>query len=187
MKLRVENVRLGKSNQEIKDLYVSSFPKEDQMPFALMVMMSHLWNTEFLAFFDDDVLCGFVYMATIGKQSFVMFMAVNENLHSRGYGSRILETVQSMHLNNRIIVSIEPCDEDKEDFEQRVRRKGFYRKNGYLETGYYMKLGGKRQEVLIKNGVFSKSKFIMFFMIYSCCAVIPRIWSQTRRPRTSTT
>lgn len=187
MKLRVEKVRLGKRNQGVKDLYVSSFPKEDQMPFWLMVAMSHLWNTEFLAFYDDDALCGFVYMATIGKQTFVMFMAVDERLHSRGYGSRILDTVQSMHARNRVIVSIEPCDESKEDFEQRARRKRFYRKNGYMETGYFMKLGGKAQEVLIKNGVFSKHKFIMFFMAYSCCAVIPRVWSHAPRPRTSTT
>ena len=178
MELKVEKVKGSKRKREIKEMYVSSFPKEDRMPFMLMVMMSYLWNTEFLAFYDDDALCGFVYMATMGKQSFVMFMAVNENLHSKGYGSRILETVQSMYLNNKIIVSIEPCDENKEDFGQRVRRKHFYLKNGYLETGYFMKLGGKKQEVLIKNGMFSKTKFIIFFMIYSFCTVIPRIWKK---------
>ena len=178
MTLMVENVNTSKRKQEVKDIYVSSFPKEDRMPFGLMLMMSYLWNSEFLAFYDDDVLCGFVYMATIGRQSYVMFFAVNENIHSKGYGSRILETVQSMHINNKIIISIEPCDESAEDFEQRIRRKNFYLKNGYLETGYFMKIGGKKQEVLIRNGMFSKLRFILFFMLYSFCTVIPKIWKE---------
>ncbi len=175
MDLRVEKVRTSKRKQEIKDIYVSSFPKEDRMPFVLMIMMSYLWHTKFLAFYDD-VLCGFVYMATIGKQSFVMFMAVNENLHSKGYGSRILEIIQSMHSNNKIIISIELCDENTADYEQRVRRKSFYLKNGYSETGYFMKLGSKKQEIIIKNGMFNKMQFILFFMLYSFCTVIPKIW-----------
>ncbi len=176
MNFRVENVKTSKRKQEVKDIYVSSFPKEDRMPFALMLMMSYLWNTEFLAFYNDKLLCGFVYMATIGKQSYVMFFAVKENLHAKGYGSYILEIIQSMHLNNKIIISIEPCDESTEDYEQRVRRKNFYLKNGYLETGYFMKLGGKKQEILIKNGLFNKLQFILFFMLYSFCAVIPKVW-----------
>jgi hypothetical protein len=179
MHLRVEKVNTSKRKQEIKEMYMSSFPKEDRMPFALMVMMSYLWNTQFLAFYDD-ILCGFVYMATIGKQSFVMFIAVKENLHSKGYGSRILEIVQSMNLNNKVIISIEPCDESAEDFEQRLRRKNFYLKNGYLETGYFMKLGRKKQEVLIKNGVFNKLEFILFFMLYSNFMLIPKIWKNDK-------
>lgn len=178
MILRVEKVKVSKRKQEVKDIYVTSFPKEDQMPFTLMVMMSYLWNTEFLAFYDDDVLCGFVYMATTGNQSFVMFMAVNENFHSKGYGSHILTTIQSIYPSKKIIVSIEPCDENKNNYEQNIRRKNFYIKNGYLETGYYMKLGGKKQEVLIKNGMFSKLKFKLFFMVYSFCTVIPKIWKK---------
>ena len=177
MRLRFEKVIKSKKKQEIEEIYVSSFLKEDRMPFRLMILMSYLWNTEFLAFYDD-VLCGFVYMATIRKQSFIMFIAVKGHLHSKGYGSQILEMVQSMHPCNKIIVSIEPCDESLEDFEQRVKRKNFYLKNGYIETGYFMKLGAKKQEILIKNGMFDKFQFLLFFMFYSGFTVIPKIWKE---------
>lgn len=54
MDLKVEKVKTSKRKQVIKDMYMSSFPKEDRMPFALMVMMSYLWNTQYLEFYDDS-------------------------------------------------------------------------------------------------------------------------------------
>lgn len=177
MDLWVEKVRTSKRKQEIKEIYTSSFSKEDRMPFWMMIIMSYLWNTEFLAFYDADHLCGFIYMATIKKQTFIMFFAVDENCRSKGYGSRILNQIQSMYPKNKIIVTIEPCDDNAEDIELRLKRKRFYINNGYEEAGHFIKLGGKKQEIIIKNGTFNKGQFKLFFMIYSNFTIIPKIWS----------
>lgn len=67
MGMRAVKVLTSKRKKEIKEIYTSSFPKEEKMPFTLMIMMSCLWNTEFLGFYDGDTLCGIVYMATIGE------------------------------------------------------------------------------------------------------------------------
>lgn len=175
MDLRVEKIAKSK-RKEIKDIYTASFPKEDRMPFGMMLIMSYLWNTEFLSFYDGETLCGFVYMAKIRKLTFIMFLAIAENLRSKGYGSGILNKIQSMHANNKIVISIEPCDKDADDIEQRLRRKKFYTDNGYAETGYFIKLGGKKQEIIIKNGTFDKREFMLFFMQYSNFTLIPKIW-----------
>lgn len=176
MNLRVEKVRKCKEKQKVKDIYTSAFSKEDRMPFWMMILMSYLWNTEFLAYYDIDDLCGFVYLATIRRQTFIMFFAVDENLRSKGYGNRILADIQSSHPKNKIVVSIEPCEESSEDIEFRLRRKKFYLGNGYAESGYFIKLGGKKQEVIIINGVFNKREFILFFMFYSNFTIIPKVW-----------
>ncbi len=178
MQLRTENVAFCKKKKEIRDIYLSSFPKEERMPFPMMVAMSFLWNTEFLAFFDGETPCGLIYMASMGRLSFIMFFAVDEKLRSKGYGSSILDLIQKRHPKNKIVVSIEPCDKDADDVELRQRRRAFYGRCGYERTGYFMKLGGQRQEILIKNGTFSKPKFILFFILYSCLAAIPRIWKE---------
>ncbi len=179
--MSIEKVRKSKKKQEIKAIYTSAFPKKDRMPFWMMILMSYLWNTEFLAFYNGNVLCGFAYMASIEKITFVMFFAVPENLRSKGYGSQILTEIQSLHPKNKIIISIEPCDENAEDIELRLRRKRFYLKNGYSETEYFIKLGGKKQEVIIKNGVFKKREFKLFFMLYSNFTIIPKIWSEKEK------
>ena len=183
MELCIEKVRKSKHRQAIKNIYTSAFPKEERMPFWMMNLMSCLWNTEFLAFSDQKTPCGLVYMATIGKQTFIMFLAVDEPLRSKGYGCQILTRIRTLHPDNKIIVSIEPCHEDAADIAIRLRRKDFYCRNGYQESGYRMKLSGTEQEILLQNGTFDMHQFKRFFMLYSNFTVIPKIWkSQSASP-----
>ena len=54
--MNVEKVFKSKHKNEIKQLYEAAFPKTERMPFPLMLIMSCLWHTEFLAYYDEDVL-----------------------------------------------------------------------------------------------------------------------------------
>ena len=149
------------------------------MPFPLMVAMSKLWNTDFLGFYEEDTLCGFIYLAHNRKIVFVMFFAVDAALRSKGFGSAILQEIQKKYPTKKIIISIEPCDETAPDIEIRKKRKAFYLRNGYKETGYMIKLAGVVQEIIIANGEFNKSQFKRFFVLYSNGTMWPRIWKQS--------
>lgn len=164
------------NSRDVKRIYFEAFPKEERMPFPMMVAMSKLWNTQFFAFYEGDILCGFVYMATNRKLAFVMFFAVDKELRSKGYGSAILQEIQKKYPDKKIIISIEPCDEKAPDIELRKRRKAFYLRNGYKETGYMMKLTGITQEIIITNGEFRKGEFRSFFAVYSNGTMWPKIW-----------
>lgn len=176
MKIRNDKVKLR--NADVKHVYVDSFPKNERMPFPMMVAMSKLWNTDFLGFYEGDTLCGFVYLAHNSKIVFVMFLAVDKTLRSKGYGSAILQEIQNKYPNKKIIISIEPCDQKCPDIELRKRRKDFYMRNGYKETGYLMKLNSVVQEIIIINGEFNKKQFRTFFALYSNGTVWPRIWKR---------
>lgn len=178
MQIRTEKVRLNST--EIKRIYFEAFTKKERMPFPMMVAMSKLWNTEFLGFYDGNTLCGFIYLAHNSKIVFVMFLAVDKALRSKGYGSAILQDIQSKYPQKKIIISIEPCDKDAPDIELRIRRKDFYMRNRYQETGYMMKLNGIVQEIIISNGKFDKKQFRTFFAVYSNGTMWLRIWKQTK-------
>ena len=166
-------------NADVKNIYFDSFSKKERMPFLMMAAMSKLWNTEFLGFYDEDILCGFAYLAHNSKIVFVMFLAVDKTLRSKGYGSAILQDIQNKYPEKKIIVSIEPCDKDAPDIGLRLRRKDFYIRNGYKETGYMMRLNGIVQEIIISNGEFDKKQFRAFFAAYSNFTVWPKIWKKT--------
>lgn len=176
MQLGIERVKL--SNRDIKRIYFDAFPKKERMPFLMMVAMSKLWNTQFLSFYDGDTPCGFVYFAHNSKIVFVMFLAVDESFRSKGYGSAILTEIKNRYPDKKIIVSIEPCDDKAPDIEIRKKRKAFYKRNGYCETGYMIKLSGVVQEIIITNGEFSKKEFLLFFIVYSNGTVWPKIWKK---------
>lgn len=177
MQIRTQRVKL--SSKDIKRIYFEAFPKNERMPFLMMVAMSKLWNTQFFGFYDGDTPCGLIYLASNSKIVFVMFFAVNQCLRSKGYGSSILQQIEKMYSNKKIIISIEPCDDNDPDIALRRRRKSFYMRNGYQETGYMMKLGGMEQEIIITNGAFVKSELRLFFIFYSFGSMYPNIWKQT--------
>ena len=110
------------------------------------------------------------------KMIFIMFLAVDESLRTKGYGSAILKEIKNRYPDKKIMVSIELCDDSAPDIEVRKRRKAFYRKNGYGETGYMIKLSGVVQEIMITNGDFDKKEFLLFFIFYSNGTVWPKIW-----------
>lgn len=177
MQIRSEKVKL--KSAEVKHIYFDSFPQNERMPFWMMVAMSKLWNTDFLGYYDGNTLCGFAYLAHNNKMVFVMFLAVDKTLRSKGYGSAILREIQNKYPDKKIIISIEPCDKNAPDIELRTRRKDFYMRNGYKETGYMMKLNGVIQEIIITNGEFDKKQFRTFFVLYSNGTVWPKMWKQT--------
>ncbi len=49
---RLEKVS-GRSRPIVKEIYISSFPKEERMPFWLMLLMGKLWNTKYPKFWRD--------------------------------------------------------------------------------------------------------------------------------------
>ncbi len=164
--------------KEIKHIYHTSFLKEDRMPLIMMYIMSKTKTTDFLTFYDKETLCGFIYMATIDNITFIMFFAVDAIHRSKGYGSAILEKVQETYPTNKIIVSIEPCNEKNDNFKSNMRRKQFYINNGYIDTMFALDMGGKVQEVLIKNGAFDAGEFTTFFKKYSNGMITPKIWKR---------
>lgn len=174
--MQTRNVCL--SSRNVRKMYLDAFPPAERMPFPMMVAMSKLWNTDFLEFPDGDTPCGFAYLAHNRQLVFIMFLAVDQALRSKGYGSAILHEIRRRYPNKKIIVSIEPCDAMAPDHALRVRRKTFYCRNGYRETAYRIRLSGVEQEILIRNGSFDKKEFRLFFVLYSNGTVWPKIWKQ---------
>lgn len=131
--------------------------------------------TEMHVYRDGDAYCGMDYVASLDGTTFVMFLAVDGRTRSRGYGGMILDRIKSDHPDDPIIVSFEPPVEGEDGYEVRLRRKRFYLRNGFRETGYVGVLGGKSQEIMVFNGEFDPHSFLEFFRKYSNGTMRPEI------------
>lgn len=175
MELKIRNVNL--KSKDVKKIYFDAFPPNQRMPFWMMVLLSKLWHTKFLSFYENDNLCGFTYLAVQFKQVFIMFFAVDKELRSKGYGSEILNELNKLYPTKTAIVSIEHGNAGTT--EEQVRRKRFYLRNGFEETGYLIRLSGVEQEILVRTGPFSKAKFRAFLAFYSKGTLWPKIWRKS--------
>ena len=87
-----------------------------------------------------------------------------------------LNELQKLYPAKTVIVSIEHSN--TEETGEMERRKRFYMSNSFKETGYLIRMGGVEQEILVRNGQFSKAKFRAFLALYSNGTLWPKIWKK---------
>jgi len=138
----------------VRELNNSEFPRNERMPVWMLLRMTKTKKgiADFMAFYDDDLFVGFISLFTIGNLTYVALLAVNSNIQSKGYGSRILGYVKTLYPDNRVTINIEVLDENAANNKQRKRRRAFYYKNGYESSGIILKMVGPALEVLISCG-----------------------------------
>ena len=69
-----------------------------------------------------------------------------------------MDSMNEKYSDKRIVLTIEELDEKKENYQQRVKRKAFYEKNGFSSTGFIIREPAERQEVLIRGGTISQEE-----------------------------
>jgi GNAT superfamily N-acetyltransferase len=144
----------------------------------MMMLLSKLNSTHFYAYYEEDEIIGFSYFGVKKNITFITYIAVKESKRSQGYGKRILNHIQLLFPNNKIILGIEPSYLSY-IYTQRSKRKRFYLMNGFLETEHYIKLGGQELELLIKNGEFLKEELFLFFLRYSNFTMFKKIYKKS--------
>ena len=77
-------------SNEIEELYLNSFPKEERFPFWILEECSKENNSDLYGIIDNDKLIGMCYLVNCSNAYYLMYLAVEPNLRNQNYGSRIL-------------------------------------------------------------------------------------------------
>ncbi len=146
---------------EFKALYHRAFPRAERVPVRFL--MNKDIDATLNACYDGKLFCGFYSTLTLGDITHILFLAVDDTLRGRGYGSVLLALISHHYPQNRIILDIEAEDPAAPNNEQRIRRKAFYEKNGYVESGIEYRWRGVPYKILIKNGTITEEEFDSFW------------------------
>lgn len=132
----------------IKRLYKKAFPKEERKPFSIILKMQKKGKTDLWYFEEDGRFLGMA--ATINGEDEVLidYFAVSGKMRSLGYGTRMLKELVAHYSPRGVFLEIERPSEDAENQEQRLRRKDFYLRAGFVEMGTSAKLFGVDMELL---------------------------------------
>lgn len=130
--------------KRVKALYQQSFPREERIPWWLLRLNSRRKGIDLTAYLDGDTLCGFTSSVTVERLHFLLFFAVEQSCRGCGYGSAILSAIKKAH--DTVVLNVEPLISAAPNYWQRQKRFAFYRKNGFVDTGYFVwEIGGKFQ------------------------------------------
>ena len=94
-------------------------------------------GADVIGIYENDEPAGFLVVREYGEIVYLAYLATRYDLRGQGIGGRALEKLVAMHRDQPVIVESEaPADcSDENDMNQ--RRKQFYLRNGFFETGWY--------------------------------------------------
>lgn len=167
--LKAERVTFtGRSYAKVKNLYLTAFPPEEREPWHVILSLSYQPCVDFSAYYnEDDEFCGLSYCVFNDSLLYVFFLAVDDGVRSRGYGSAILQQIRRKYAGRNISLEIEPLWEHESNYDQRIRRLKFYERNGFRDTGILMCDQNVDYTVLCTGDEFSVQEFIDMMTDYS--------------------
>ncbi|WCM60723.1 GNAT family N-acetyltransferase [Paenibacillus polymyxa] len=148
-----------KEINNVYELFRNSFPVNEQIPMWFLWWKSKKDFIDFIAFYDEDVFVGFTYLITNKNLTFVLYLAIDSEIRSKGYGGRLLSNIKKQYPHNRIILNIEAVEEAAINYEQRLKRKNFYMRNGYSKTSFNLFEYGQSYEVLVNGSEVSTEEY----------------------------
>ena len=121
---------------ELRRLYETAFPVEEQIPYDELICLLNAMDIDYAAYYDGEMLVGLTMVLRLPRYNWGWYFAVRDELRGKGYGQEILSAVLEKYRNERpFVIDIEsPYQTDAPNPEQRRRRHDFYLRNGMKDT-----------------------------------------------------
>ena len=160
MKLDVENITQHSPHWAVvNELARGAFPPEEYIAPSELVRMAERGTLVFSALLDKGTFVGFMVTLPHGRMVYLFFLAIDPAHRSKGYGSRALETLRALYPGKVQVVDFEAPDPAADNAAQREKRRAFYLKNGYRETGLFITYQGVTYEIFCSDAQFDLAEF----------------------------
>ncbi|MCF6437600.1 GNAT family N-acetyltransferase [Pseudoalteromonas sp. MMG022] len=143
---------------KVIDLYKEAFPGAQRIPTFVLRYKLRNGPKGFNVLYENDKWVGLIYCTHYQDIVFVQFLAIAGQFRSKGYGSKVMNTMSGMYPTKRIVLNIEQIDTRAKNYQQRVKRKAFYEKNGFTSTGFLVAEPGEMHEMLIRGGSINQEE-----------------------------
>lgn len=170
--------------QRMHEINVASFPPEEFIPTEEMFTFGNM-DIRVLGIYADGVLAGFFTVIVVPGCVYLCYFAVDELMRGKGIGTAALGKLMEMFSDRQLVVDFEAYDEpDAENVEERIRRRHFYYRNGFMETGMFMYYMQTEFEVAATKSPMDRAAFET--ILYGIHELVPddfpgEMYSRSRR------
>lgn len=160
MSLIFKNINTHNADiSRIERLYISAFPEDERAPFKRLISKSKRRDMSFFVIYDDGQFLGFVYIASRKDLSYIYYLALEEDMRNKGYGTKILSALSRRFSDRRLFLAAEQPDESKSNNAIRLRRIAFYERCGFHRTGDALLEGSVVYSLLSTCGRVENSEY----------------------------
>ena len=136
----------------LRALYESAFPDEERIPWDDLLRLVREMPLEFAEYRDGEELLGITIVYPRPRLSWFWYFAVPEEKRGRGIGQRILAALLARYEGRSAVLDMEdPAQPGAPNAAQRRRRRDFYLRNGFRETGVGKTFGPVAMTMMLKG------------------------------------
>lgn len=167
---KVPNIQLRIITQDSSDKLKLETINEEAFPISERNSIDDLYasgsdgNLDMIGIYADNELTGFFAVRKFGKICYMAYFAVCSEKRSMGIGSKALHLLKEFYPGCQIVNEFEAPDERDENNTTRLRRRDFYLRNGFYETGWYSFYDGTEFEIACSEAEFDMQEFENFII-----------------------
>ena len=124
-------------DEQIKQLYQTAFPENEQIPWDELVRLIGEMNLDFTAYYEEGIFIGITIVFPYELFNWYWYFAVRSELRGQGKGQQILTTLLEKYKGQTCVMDMESPRQECNNKEQRQRRHAFYLRNGFRDTNVY--------------------------------------------------
>lgn len=160
MDLKVEPVvENGPYWEDVGRLAREAFPPGEYFSPRKLMRMAQADDFDFWKILVGSAFVGFMVVKTYDDLAYLFFLAIDPSHRSKGYGARVLARVRTLYPQKRLILDFEMLDETAANSEQRKKRRAFYLRNGFQETGWFVSYNNIDFEIVSADGCLDLEKY----------------------------
>ena len=128
----------------LNELYIAAFPPSERLLSVEEIFgLADKVSIDVLGIYPDETpeqFAGFFMVFVHEEIVYLMFFAIKAEMRSTGIGSKAIKKLVELYSGKHLIFSYESVFEKSDNLEQRKRRRAFYLRNGFYETGYFVRM-----------------------------------------------
>jgi len=169
LELYLKDAKTNKDLENIKKLYLDSFPKSERKPFSLMLEKQKQGFFDILAIeTEDKKFSGLAITIKYADLLLLDYFAISPEFRGTGIGSAVLALLRNKYRDRKFILEIERLNPDHPEYQTRLRRKNFYLRNGMKSAEFFVDLFGEEMEVMtFDDGITFSSYHEIFKKVFS--------------------
>ncbi len=145
--------------KRIKPLFTSAFPPEERPPYFFLRRRGLQGKAEMLTVTDGDAFIGFAYLVCHRDLAYLFLFAIDDGCRGKGYGGKVLGMLRERYAGKRLFLARETLDEKAGNYEQRVRRRAFYMRNGFQDLPVKIKEASVVYDVMSSGGSVAPGEY----------------------------
>lgn len=127
----------------VRAIFLEAFPKVERPPFRVLTRKLGTGMAELWGVYDAGKLMGFAEVILSDTAVYLFFLAMHRDCRGKGHGGFAVRELIKKYAGKKFFLALESLTEEGADnMEERIRRHGFYTRQGLHDLPVQLREGG---------------------------------------------